>query len=123
MAKVRKWAKQGFLNPADSNDDGWFKFSIRPSKASPEFSDCFIISDCSNKIYLEFNIDHFSPKSSTNDLKARLAQIKVRKRKISTFRNAIVQACDKFDEALDIVEENILAIIESRNVKDLTDED
>lgn len=121
MASIRKWGKQGFLNPADSNDDGWFKFSIRPSKGSPGFSDYFVISDCSNKIYLEFNVDHFGPNSSTTDLKARLAQIKVRKRKIATFRNAIIQACDKFDEALDIVEENINTIIESRSVKDLTD--
>jgi hypothetical protein len=106
---MRKWSKQGFLNPADSNDDGWYKFSIRPKvsgRNSLGLSIQYIISDCSNKIYLEFEPDYISTNSdgtpySIEDAKRALKSVEVRRKKIRDFAAAVALSAEKIEGALD----------------------
>lgn len=105
---MRKWSKQGFLNPADSNDDGWYKFSIRPksNRNSLGIGIQYIISDCSNKIYLEMEPDYISINSdgtpyNVDDAKRALKSIEVRRKKIRGFAAAVAQSAEKIEEALD----------------------
>ena len=121
-----KWSKQGFLNPASSNDDGWFKFSIRPkfNKWGNKGLDIqYIISDCSNKIYLEFGPDnvYLDSAGGLNDLsgaKSALASIKTRRKKIRLFASAVAQSAEKIEAALDAYEEQILTLIENHKNED-----
>lgn len=118
---LRKWSKQGFLNPADSNDDGWFKFSIRPRgrdyRNSLGVSIQFIISDCSNKIYLEFEPENIAVNADGSaynpaDAKRVLTSIKVRRKKIRLFAEAVRAAAEKIEETLDSYEDIVVAAIE-----------
>lgn len=118
---MRKWSKQGFLNPADSNDDGWFKFSIRPYHLSPGkrlgFGVQYIISDCSNKIYLEFGPDSVQVgKDGRIDDKATnvenaLQSIKERRKKIRSFSSAVAKVCAMIEENLDDYERQIMELL------------
>lgn len=120
---MRKWAKQGFLNPADSNDDGWYKFSIRPKNetysggGSIGCSIQYIISDCSNKIYLEFEpnyitLRHDGGANSIVDAKRSLKSVAVRRKKIRDFAKAVAQSAEKIEQALDAHEASVLNAIE-----------
>jgi len=104
---MRKWGKQGFLNSADSNDDGWYKFSIRPkvSKGSLEVDIQFMIADCSNKVYLDFEPDYLTLEDdgSLRDVeraKAALKGIDRRIKKARSFADAVVDGTRKIEEAL-----------------------
>lgn len=105
---MRKWAKQGFLNPADSNDDGWYKFSIRPkmSKKSIGMSIQYIISDCSNKIYLEFDPDYVTIDAVTGAAvdpaaaRGALRFAETRKKKIRDFAAAVALSAEKIEESI-----------------------
>jgi len=116
---MRKWSKQGFLNPADSNDDGWYKFSIRPkkSKSSVELDIQYIISDCSNKIYLEFEPDCIllednggmrSPERYTAVMKS----IEARRKKNRLFADAVAKAAEQIEKALDEYEEEVIRALD-----------
>jgi hypothetical protein len=124
---LRKWSKQGFLNPADSNDDGWFKFSIRPRikdyRNSIGVGIQYIISDCSNKIYLEFEPENIAINADGSvynpaDAKRVLASIKVRRKKIRLFAEAVSLSAEKIEETLDEYEAMVLAAIEKHRELD-----
>lgn len=119
---MRKWAKQGFLNPADSNDDGWYKFSIRPKKDKWRMGlgIQYIISDCSNKAYLEFEPDQINLDGNgrphpdrVDDAKRVLVSIKTRRKKIKDFAAAVALSAEKIEEALDSYEEQVIAVIKA----------
>lgn len=122
---MRAWSLQKFLNPASSNDDGWFKFSIRPNSDSrrrkgparrhPSIQ--FIISDCSNKIYLEFEpetiyldgdelISKTSKKRTLDSIKARRKKIHLFADSIETARWKIVEALDEFEDYVEGLDTN-----------------
>lgn len=113
---MRKWAKQGFLNPADSNDDGWYKFSIRPKKTrwSIGMSIQYILSDCSNKIYLEFEPtyialdDEDGGAKDVESAKSVLDSIKVRRKKNNDFAAAVAKAAEMINQNLDEFEQDVL---------------
>ena len=118
---MKKWSKQSFLNPADSNDDGWFKFSIRPKpfKKNPRGSYAgvdiqFIVSDCSNKIYLEFaprnvSINEAGFITETPENVQRVLQsIKNRRKKIDLFANAVRDFQTNAHANLDAFEADIM---------------
>lgn len=120
---MRKWARQGFLNPADSNDDGWYKFSIRPKSetysggGSLGFSIQYIISDCSNKIYLEFEPNYVTLRTdggvnSVVDARRSLKSIATRRKKIRDFAKAVAQSAEKIEQALDEHQANVEYAIE-----------
>ena len=122
---MRKWSKQGFLNPADSNDDGWYKFSIRPlgrhRNRTIGFNMQYIISDCSNKIYLEFEPDMVSINDDGSAYKVgdaldALKDIKARRKKMKDWVAAVNLAGEKLEEAMDTYEAQVLdAIDKARN--------
>lgn len=117
---MRKWSKQGFLNPADSNDDGWFKFSVRPRHGKADSSlglgIQFIISDCSNKIYLEFEPNNvfIGPtgklESRPDQIVRALQSIKERRKKIRLFAKAVADAAAVIEENLDDYESKIITL-------------
>lgn len=107
IVTIKKWGSQLFLNPPGSNDDGWAKFSIRPTplKDYVGFTSAFIISDCSNKAYLEFDPGQWSisklQSDDRTDKKEAVATVNEKLKKVRAFRRAIVIALDKFEEALE----------------------
>lgn len=105
---MRGWSKQGFLNPASSNDDGWYKFSVRPGKGSRyiDMSIQYIISDCSNKAYLEFSpssvaINDDGSVMRKSDAKEAIVDAKERIKKIRKFNNAVAESAVKIEDALE----------------------
>ena len=111
---MRKWAKQGFLNPADSNDDGWYKFSIRPKKNkwSLGLSIQYIISDCSNKAYLEFEpdyvpLDEDGGLKNDEDYRKVIKSIKARRKKINDFAAAVAKSAEMINLNLDEFEAEV----------------
>ena len=124
-----KWGRQAFLNPASSEDSGWYKFSIRPrrsgrTKASLKnlgHSITFQIADCSNKIYLDMDWSglyyaHLKDEElhtvSLSHVDEGLEDIKERRVKVRKFAEAIRQAAEKIEEALDLDEKEVLAFRE-----------
>lgn len=107
---MRKWSKQGFLNPASSNDDGWYKFSIRPGEIERVigFNVQYIIADCGNKIYLEFDpINIYLDANGGLDTKTNKAFAKKaikdaneRIKKIRKFTEAVVESEAEITAAL-----------------------
>ena len=85
-----KFGTQGFLNPVDSEDNGWWKFSIRQS--DPEdykdyvghVSAKFIVADCSNQSHLEFQVGGLTTyRKVTKAMKDRaLADVRNRRRRL-----------------------------------------
>ena len=126
----KKWGRQAFLNPADSNDDGWYKFSIRPRAkgrgvygGTIGFGVQYIISDCSNKIYLEFEPDNVSVEGdgacySIPDARAALRSSKVRRKKIQDFAAAVAASAEKIIEALDEFDSQVEVSIQKRLDRD-----
>lgn len=121
----KKWGKQGFLNPPDSNDDGWYKFSIRPRKRSNNYGGTigvgiqYIISDCSNKIYLEFEPNNVSIETNgaaynVHDAREALRSSKVRRKKIEDFYNAVAASHEKIIETLDEFDRQVEDAIQRR---------
>lgn len=116
---MRKWSRQGFLNSADSNDDGWFKFSIRPKKDAYRIGMGiqYIIADCSNKIYLEFEPDYvaLSDDGGVKDLPdafEALKSVDTRRKKIQRLAGAVAQSAEKIEEALSDYEVKLLDAID-----------
>lgn len=104
-----KWGIQKFLNDVDSDDDGWFKFSIRPYGNKQKgtgfgYNVLCTIGDCNTRIRLDFE-----PESLYNfkDKKKVLADIKVRRKKIKLFRDAVNAFADKVLEMLDTYESEV----------------
>lgn len=119
---MRKWSKQGFLNPADSNDDGWYKFSIRPKKYKNTLAVGiqYIISDCSNKIYLEFEPDNVALNTdgsayNVNDAREALASVKTRRKKIRDFAAAVAKSAEMIELVLDEYEAKVLEALDKRS--------
>jgi hypothetical protein len=112
---MSKWSKQAFLNPADSNDDGWYKFSVRPSKhlKSIGLSIQYIISDCSNKIYLEFGPDSIAIESDGGAKDISYAQdalkdITDRRKKIKAWGAAVAKSVEMIEKNLNDYEVEVL---------------
>lgn len=104
---MRKWGKQGFLNPATSNDDGWYKFSIRPKIRDNrlELNIQYIISDCSNKVYLEFEPNWVRLESDGtvvdySEAKETLKETAERIKKIRKFSAAVAESAERIEQAL-----------------------
>jgi hypothetical protein len=104
---MRKWSKQGFLNPADSNDDGWYKFSIRPKKTKWNLGlgIQYIISDCSNKIYLEFEPNYVQLSddggmTKPEEYKAVNQSVADRVKKNRDFAAAVAKAAEMIEKNL-----------------------
>jgi len=132
-----KWGTQGFLNDVDSEDSGWYKFSIRSRREgrkkanSKDFghSITFQIADCSQKIYLDM---HWSGLfySHMNDISRielgpideALSNIRARRKKIKKFAAAVAKAAVKIEESLDIDEAEVLEfrakVVEAKREKE-----
>lgn len=111
---MRSWGVQKFLNPVSHADDGWFKFSIR--KKSPRrnagitaifgYDTKFIISDCSNKVVLDFDpyfedpiYDNDSPESVARKKQQYLSEMKNRLDKVDMLAKGVVDFQSKLQEA------------------------
>ena len=102
---MRAWGKQGFLNEPSSDDSGWFKFSVRPASRVGEigYSFAFYIADCGEKISLDFWTTKgvlIDGRYTKKNLLAARGDVKKRLKKVRLLRNVIVQAMNKFEEAL-----------------------
>lgn len=122
---MRKWSKQGFLNPADSNDDGWYKFSIRPKKNkwSLGLGIQYIISDCSNKIYLEFEpdyvpLDNDGGIKDTSEYKKAVESVKARRKKNRDFVAAVVKAGEMIEQNLSEFEDALNDALDITNARE-----
>ena len=126
---MRSWGSQKFLNPVNSGDDGWFKFSIRKKKRSKgvlvdfDYDTYFTMADCSNKINLEFDPEsEYTTTIYDNDPADRrkrrrdglLKSIAARRAKVDTLAKGVLEFQKKLNEALDEFEDEL------RNM-DLTD--
>lgn len=121
---MRKWSKQGFLNGADSNDSGWFKFSIRPrtddyGDSHRGFSVVCKIADCSEQIHLDFApeslyVDAYGRPDSLKRAARVKTSIANRRKKIALFAAAVQTFADKYNEALDEYEAEVDAAIQKR---------
>jgi len=118
---MRKWSKQGFFNDADSNDSGFYKFSIRPRdnewRNEIGFSTIFKMADCSERINLEFGPPsvYVRPDGGVERLgeaKRALTKLKARRKKVKILREAINMYCDKIEEFFDQYEEEVNKAIE-----------
>lgn len=111
---MRSWGVQKFLNPVSHADDGWFKFSIRKKpKAIHSRIDAifgydtkFIISDCSNKVVLDFD-PYFeepiytddSPETVARKKQQYLSEMKGRLDKVDMLAKGVVEFQSKLREA------------------------
>lgn len=92
---VKKYGKQGFFNPPDSDDDGSYKLSIRPHNSQPERpSIYFQLRDCSN--YIVLDLDTYG----TNDKPKELKEAKKRLKKIRKMRRVIDEFLSKAEDAM-----------------------
>lgn len=104
-----KWGIQKFLNDVDSDDDGWFKFSIRPYNKSGSgkafgYNVYCTIADCSSRITLDFQPEHCYTDEDSHKV---LKDIKVRRKKIKLFRDSVNAFADKVLEMLDKYEAEV----------------
>lgn len=107
-----KFGIQKFLNPADSNDSGYLKLSIRPregmrrgTQSNAGHSVTYQLADCSDRIYLDFSyggsVDFESFSTSTEEVKRMKRSMNKRRRKMQLFVDAINKFADKYFEAMD----------------------
>jgi hypothetical protein len=105
-----KWGRQGFLNPVDSRDDGWYKFATEFTKDDRKIcvNTQFTISDCSNKAYLEFDVRYlYFGTTSLDEISERQKEINARRKKVKELRDAVAEWAeetlaiyDKYEDAL-----------------------
>lgn len=114
---IKKWGTQVFLNHSLSPSSGWVKFNIRPERREGAFGieSEAQLADCSKKIVLEFEPRTLYPsyRSGMYDVKSILESkksIRHRRAKVAKFRKAVVEYCDRMNEALNEMERAIDAI-------------
>jgi hypothetical protein len=105
---MRGWSKQGFLNPASSNDDGWYKFSIRPDtrKSVISVDIQYIIADCSNKSYLDFGSENVylnddGTINNRSQAKRAIKDAKARIKKIQKFNKVVAESAVAIEQSLE----------------------
>lgn len=135
-----RWGIQGFLNDVDSEDSGWYKFSVLPrstsrrnKKSKYDFghSVTFQIADCSQKIYLDMDWNglYFSHLSEDNlhqvdlpTIDSALKKLKQRRKKIAKFVDAVNRAGEKIAEMLDSDYDAVLEfrekVVQSKKAKE-----
>jgi hypothetical protein len=105
MAK-RSYGRQGFLNPADSEDSGYFKFSLKKRDEKPgRVTVVYRIADCSQNIELDFSVwglnkpdEDDAPEKASDIIK----MLEARRKKMRKFADAVATFAAKYDEALDL---------------------
>lgn len=105
MAK-RSYSRQGFLNPADSEDSGYFKFSLKKKDERPgRVTVMYRLADCSSNIELDFSVWGLS-KPDDDDAPQKASEIikmlEERRKKMRKFADAVAAFAEKYDEALDL---------------------
>jgi len=105
-----KWGKQGFLNPVDSRDDGWYKFATEFTQDDRKIvvNTQFTISDCSNKAYLEFDLRYlYFGTTALDEINERQKDLNARRKKVKELRDAVAEWAegtlaiyDKYEDAL-----------------------
>lgn len=110
---MRNWGMQGFLNGVDSEDDGWFKFSIKKREdasgkpfKSPVYSIYCRIADCSKSVNLEFGPDIYGDNSikGMGNWQFAKKQVAARRAKVKKFRDAVDKFAERVLESLDETE-------------------
>lgn len=88
---MESWGKQNFLNPVNSRDDGWFKFGLEYEATDRHINinSKFCISDCSNKINLEFDLSIWKSGFTQKDFDKEVIKLRERRAKVKMFKDAI----------------------------------
>jgi hypothetical protein len=104
-----KWGRQGFLNPTDSRDDGWFKFSteLEVSERSAAVNTKFAIADCSNKSELEFDMNFYSS-ATLRDIDENIKSLNARRKKVQKLASAVAKWAEKTLEIYDEYEKILI---------------
>jgi hypothetical protein len=111
---IDRWGDQNFLNGVHSRDDGWYKFGLEFENDSSgiRVNSKFSISDCSNKINLDFGVSSWKRNATKSDLKADLADLRERRVKAKLLFEAISEWYDEITERYDKYEEAAVALLE-----------
>jgi hypothetical protein len=102
MAK-RSYSRQGFLNPADSEDSGSYKFSLKKKDEIPgRVTAIYRLADCSQHIELDFSVYGLSDpeNASTEKIQNHIKVIEQRRAKMQKFAKAVAEFANKYDDAL-----------------------
>jgi hypothetical protein len=107
--KQHKWGKQSFLNPVDSRDDGWFKLGLEFSVSNRrlEINSKFCISDCSNKIELDFDISFWKQSFTKEDIDKAFKSIRERREKARLFKESIEEWYTEISKMYDAYERKL----------------
>jgi len=92
--KVKKYGKQGFFNPVDSDDDGSYKLSVRPAEIESRRPQIYFkLRDCSKSVKFDLDTEdydtydgqHYDPAHEIDQAKRRLKKIKKMRRVFDEF--------------------------------------
>ena len=118
-----KFGVQTFLNPVDSVDSGYIKFSIMPNgygeaerKKYFGHTITWQIADCSKKVYLEFDgwhgYDHSGKGLSKHSVRSRLKTLRGRRKKLQLFVDSVNSMAEKVFQAMDEDEAFFQAVLD-----------
>jgi predicted DNA-binding protein len=104
-----KWGEQNFLNGVHSRDDGWYKLGLEfeNDDSGARVNSKFTVSDCSNKISLDFGVSSWRRNVTMKEIKDDLEYLAERRAKAELLHDAIeawyeeiTDRYNKYEEAL-----------------------
>jgi hypothetical protein len=104
-----RWGDQNFLNSVHSRDDGWYKFALEfeNDKSGVRVNSKFTISDCSNKISLDFGVSSWRREITVKEMKSDLDYLRERRAKAKLLFDAISEWYEEIDDRFDKYEEEL----------------
>lgn len=108
-----RWGDQNFLNKVHSRDDGWYKFGLEfeSDKSGVRVNSKFTISDCSNKISLDFGVSSWRRNVTKKEIKDDLEYLRDRREKAKLLYEAIEDWYEELTERYDKYEEGLRAML------------
>lgn len=103
---MESWGKQNFLNPVNSRDDGWFKFGLEfeATDRHININSKFTISDCSNKVNLEFDLSIWKSGFTEKDYEKEVKELRERRAKAQMLKDAVDEWFDELTGMYDMYE-------------------